>query len=319
MHVKFQIRIPSPCQENWDAMRPEEKGRHCASCQKTVIDFTGMSDREIIGHLARAGQGVCGRMAPDQIDRDMSLLAPPRLNGVRGWPWVFVGVMMAADPSVGRPPLTGDVVVRKVDTILQPPVIVGEPTVKRMGKVAVDVDELRVTKGEVEIGAVRVLDSTNDKSKQLMGTPVCIKSDTLSVIPADLVKPEVGEAVYGIAGGISIGLAVSPVQNLLDTVKHWVEDSLAAMRLLPERGFSVYPNPVRRGAVVSLSWKAERGTYRVGLINISGGLVQEREVVVRAKGQVDLFEVPAGVSSGVYVIWAVGDGGKGMTRELVVQ
>ncbi len=42
------LRIPEPCHEDWQAMLPQEKGRHCLACQKTVTDFTKMSDREII-------------------------------------------------------------------------------------------------------------------------------------------------------------------------------------------------------------------------------------------------------------------------------
>jgi hypothetical protein len=211
-----------------------------------------------------------------------------------------------------RPPLKGEVVAPKGDTVERPFVTMGEPTVKLVGKVAVD--DLPIKKGEI----VRAVDTTGDKREPLMGTPACIKSDTLSMIPEDLVKPKAGEPLYGIAGGISVGVTVSPAQNLLDTVKHWVEDTLAAVRLLPEQGFSVYPNPVRGGSVVSLSWRAEPGTYQVGLFSIAGALIQQREMVVNAKGQVDLFEVPAGLAAGVYVIRAAGSG-KGMTRKLVVQ
>jgi hypothetical protein len=48
MRHKIQISIPEPCQEGWQNMTPVEKGRFCASCQKMVLDFTYLSDNEII-------------------------------------------------------------------------------------------------------------------------------------------------------------------------------------------------------------------------------------------------------------------------------
>jgi len=45
---KPHISIPKPCHENWDAMHPREQGRHCDACDKTVIDFTEKSEKEIV-------------------------------------------------------------------------------------------------------------------------------------------------------------------------------------------------------------------------------------------------------------------------------
>ena len=47
MSKKFQLQIPEPCHESWEKMNPVEQGRFCNSCQKAVIDFTGMSDAQL--------------------------------------------------------------------------------------------------------------------------------------------------------------------------------------------------------------------------------------------------------------------------------
>ncbi len=39
----LKLSIPKPCHEDWAAMTPNEQGRHCAVCAKTVTDFTQMS------------------------------------------------------------------------------------------------------------------------------------------------------------------------------------------------------------------------------------------------------------------------------------
>jgi hypothetical protein len=71
------IRIPQPCSESWAAMTPTATGRHCAACQKTVVDFTLKTDAEILAYLARAaGARTCGRFAAGQLERPLQRAAP---------------------------------------------------------------------------------------------------------------------------------------------------------------------------------------------------------------------------------------------------
>jgi Carboxypeptidase regulatory-like domain len=62
----IQIKIAEPCHENWGAMTPNDKGRFCDSCQKTVVDFTRMSDAAIFRFMENNTSSVCGRMSNDQ-------------------------------------------------------------------------------------------------------------------------------------------------------------------------------------------------------------------------------------------------------------
>lgn len=65
---KLSISIPKPCHENWDAMLPEEKGRFCQSCAKTVIDFTQSSNAEITSYFQNnRGLKTCGRFNKEQL------------------------------------------------------------------------------------------------------------------------------------------------------------------------------------------------------------------------------------------------------------
>ncbi|HEY8898268.1 MAG TPA: hypothetical protein VIM79_25750 [Niastella sp.] len=70
MSKALYIRIPQPCRENWQNMTPKEQGRYCGSCEKIVIDFTRMSDNELLNFFTKAaGQPVCGHFANDQLNR----------------------------------------------------------------------------------------------------------------------------------------------------------------------------------------------------------------------------------------------------------
>ena len=52
-------------------MTPTAGGRHCASCQKTVVDFTQKTDAEIIALLTSAAGRTCGRFGADQLQRPL--------------------------------------------------------------------------------------------------------------------------------------------------------------------------------------------------------------------------------------------------------
>lgn len=65
----LQIHIPTPCHENWDAMTPEAKGRFCGSCAKVVVDFSVMTDNEVLNYLKKNSGSTCGHFTSDQLDR----------------------------------------------------------------------------------------------------------------------------------------------------------------------------------------------------------------------------------------------------------
>ncbi|GAA4051314.1 hypothetical protein GCM10022409_42600 [Hymenobacter glaciei] len=52
--------IPQPCTQPWAAMSPTAAGRFCAACATEVVDFTNLSEAEILAFLARqGGRPVC--------------------------------------------------------------------------------------------------------------------------------------------------------------------------------------------------------------------------------------------------------------------
>ena len=67
MKKQFQLDIPQPCHEDWNKMTPEGKGRHCASCEKIVVDFTTMTQKELIEFFQNPPQKVCGRFQKEQL------------------------------------------------------------------------------------------------------------------------------------------------------------------------------------------------------------------------------------------------------------
>lgn len=70
-----------PCNVGWEQMTPEEKGRHCSLCSKTVMDFTQMDKTEIQAELKnyfQKGESVCGHFAAKDVD-DIAVEVPVQL------------------------------------------------------------------------------------------------------------------------------------------------------------------------------------------------------------------------------------------------
>jgi len=78
MTSRIHISIPKPCHEKWDTMAPDDRGRFCMACQKQVIDFTMVSDREIVATMQQ-DKNLCGRFRNTQLNRE--LVIPKKKKG----------------------------------------------------------------------------------------------------------------------------------------------------------------------------------------------------------------------------------------------
>ena len=63
----IRISIPTPCNQQWSDLNPVSEGGFCASCQKEVIDFSGLSEKEIVSRISATGGKVCGRFREEQL------------------------------------------------------------------------------------------------------------------------------------------------------------------------------------------------------------------------------------------------------------
>jgi TonB-dependent SusC/RagA subfamily outer membrane receptor len=86
---QIQLSIPEPCHQNWDAMTATQQGRFCNACAKQVIDFSTMSDAQVLNYFSGlTNDKVCGRVYPDQLDRTMAMPVPGKKKLFRYWHYV---------------------------------------------------------------------------------------------------------------------------------------------------------------------------------------------------------------------------------------
>ena len=68
MKNKPSYSITKPCSADWGKMKPCASGRHCGSCDKTVIDFTNMTNAQIEDYFFQnRNKNICGRFYKKQL------------------------------------------------------------------------------------------------------------------------------------------------------------------------------------------------------------------------------------------------------------
>lgn len=85
MSASIKLRVAEPCSQDWHKMEPAEQGRFCLSCQKQVVDFTLMSDKEMVDYFSQRAPGICGRFMPDQLERSLALQPKKNISFAYFW------------------------------------------------------------------------------------------------------------------------------------------------------------------------------------------------------------------------------------------
>jgi hypothetical protein len=104
--ITYRISIPEPCNENWDQMTPKKNGRHCSSCNKVVVDFTNMSEKEIVAFLLK-NKSACGRISAKILNKPIAYFKPVKHIKYQ-WPAIaafIVAGMFSVMPSFSQTPI----------------------------------------------------------------------------------------------------------------------------------------------------------------------------------------------------------------------
>ncbi|MGC3947811.1 MAG: carboxypeptidase-like regulatory domain-containing protein [Chryseolinea sp.] len=67
MKNSLHLSIEKPCDENWEEFTPQTNGRFCPTCEKTVIDFSKLSDQAILDFFTNKPARTCGRFRTNQL------------------------------------------------------------------------------------------------------------------------------------------------------------------------------------------------------------------------------------------------------------
>jgi hypothetical protein len=66
----MKLQIPEPCSQKWEQMAfIDDTKRFCSECSKNIVDFSKKSDKEIVQHLLKNPDKICGKLSPHQLNR----------------------------------------------------------------------------------------------------------------------------------------------------------------------------------------------------------------------------------------------------------
>lgn len=355
MPKKLQLSIPTPCHENWEAMTPVEKGKFCGSCQKQVIDFSNMSDRQVVEFFKKPSTGsVCGRFMSDQLERDIEI---PR----KRIPWLkyffqFALPAFLVSLKASAEKMQGTVAIIKLnkDTAKFPPVlrnslpvckepIVGDtiitpvnyPVENIKGEVSIipGYQRKRIIVGKVldETGAplpgvlIRIKEGDKGVSADNYGSFIlnAKKGDILQVTGAGL---ELTEATIVNENNIIV-IAKRLVLGEVNIHKTKVNKILNQIDLIPAslenpevNGFKLFPNPVISGTNLNIEWnQTEEGYYTLQLLNQSGQSVYQKEIWIDTDARLLNIDIPFVPAGSYFISLTSRKSGKRFKEKIILQ
>ncbi len=338
MSASIHLTIPQPCHENWHQMSADEQGRYCNACQKTVIDFTSMSDQEMLNHISKSTTPICGRLGDDQIDKELSLVVKRKFpSWLYTWN-VFLAVSFGAVQSNGQSKYqnidsaskqarltsesfkigkvishTGEdkqaVIWQIVDRSTKYPVAYASVTIKKKHySLAADASgRFMLTRAmvgksaKVEISAIGY--KQLDSNLHFSGTEQIIYMEPM-VTEMKEVLIKVGatrrRTIYG--GAIVMVRKDTILNKLAKECKEWIPF---------KNDIRIYPNPAFKGSMINIKLALKKtGNYALELLTADGMLMHKQHIVMEVKEKMVKLPLPGSFVPGIYWvrISGVGDG-----------
>jgi len=342
MSKKFQLQIPEPCHEDWHKMTPGDKGRFCDSCQKTVHDFTGMSDAQLIAFFKKPSNGsVCGRFYNDQLERDFEI---PR----KRLPWIkyFFQFAIPVFLTSLKTHAQGNLVLKERIT----PTISNDCSKELAGRVGgvvslvdpkkvsgrvIDEQGIGIPYATVIIKGTRngvACDSAGNFYLRIAGkypttslVASCVgyettelfltdrSSQSQSIILNPISRVNSGVVVVGYEtvrkGYVTGAMSVVTISYLEKVKDYFAKDSI-----------KVFPNPVKAGDQIKIEWrKAPTGEYKIDLYNLQGQLIKSSVAKIENEIKSFTFQIPE-ITPGSYLLQMTNKkSGKNHSEKIIIQ
>jgi hypothetical protein len=294
--MAIKLIIPKPCHQNWQSMAPNEHGRHCMACQKTVVDFSMMTDKEILDYISNAHGEICGRIDPHQLNRRLHENGKrKRFSFIYMWNLVIMLFVFA-----GKTKAQGGIKYQKITQVKKTPA--KEKDSEILNGRTIHGQVLDALSGEPIIAATVML-----KGSQI-GTHTDTSGKFSLQVPVWGHETELEISSVGFETATFTGIDsdkdeqvcnLSPNANALDTFKYvlntsvmgglrtisttrrWVKIKREVREWFPavKKDVVIYPNPISAGENIQAALQLqEKGEYQLQLVDAGGRVMWMRNM-----------------------------------------
>ena len=334
MKSNIAIHIPQPCHEDWQQMPPVNNGRFCQSCAKQVVDFSVMTDQQVLNYLSTAAGRVCGRFADDQLQRP---LQPVQQEKKKIWwaaaalPLLMVFGRAAAQKTKAQqetvvviPTPRAAMALGLFSPRITPAPTVGDTVISTGTHISGRV--VTATGQAVPFASIHVanypvsamVDSAGYFTLQLHGKSDSISLEASAIGYADTSVLLANNSTNGIT--IIMKEAVNKLPDVV--VKSYNTECLRGFagglsivrtytfrqrtdtllrKIFKAPAFNIYPNPAQKGQAITIDTK-KQGEYSIQIFDNSGKLLQAREFDAMEGGTLTQVTIPSSAAAGVYFI-----------------
>lgn len=315
----LHLSIPQPCHEDWDKMTPTEKGRHCQSCQKEVVDFSALTDQQILDLFAKNSSGLCGRFQSTQLDRQLFLKPASTTT-----PWAKAGLLAAslllAVPSIGQQ----NVSVKTEQVLKKTPSLTNSSSAQLVTGIVVDEEGDPLVHATVLIkgtstGTITDVDGhfqilVNPVSDTLVFSYVGYSSHEISVNEAgsETLNVEMQQGAF-LEEVIVTEYKINRCRCIVGAIASISTTSKRPKRIpgfsaLPKTEIKVFPNPFVSQVQIELG-NVQEGTYKINIVANTGQVVHQTQLFLSSHQRLEMDLAALNLPAGTY--WLQISDGKG--------
>jgi hypothetical protein len=326
------VRVPEPCHEDWNKMLPDEKGKFCLSCNKSVFNFSNKTDGEIKNILLEhKDQKVCGHFKKSQVDRPLNLTVdinklPANMSMTRFFAIalfiVFGSVLFSCTDKEDK--VVGDLAIEiplSQKENKEEMITMGQAIMPYVAPVAAtDQIAFELTPEEYRdfpvLGGLVAYDyiSEEEIAPENDSTEVCeLMTGEIEAVPDSMENSETLDGLIFIEEVTDPDSTLNKVDSVIGGSRYSTESVINKATQL-----SVYPNPSTGDFTIRYDVN-KRADVKVDILDVKGSIVR---TVVNVNGQYDgKYNIPVNLDdfpSGIYFVNLTNNGEK-FTEKVIIE
>lgn len=304
----LHIHVPKHCEQQWEQMQPSAGGNFCSSCEKTVIDFTGFSDQQLMEYFKDRASGVCGRFNTNQLEQALPI-------PVKKIPWLTYFFRIAIPAMLVSYKAQAQKLIRSnSEQVVLPGKKALESSLRTYitvnGNIIGDADQpvpgasimiAGTSKGVAADSNGRFSISLAETERLLEISSVGYENKLFTVTdinPNIQLTVPLADNVVIASSFVSRTCRITMGGAIASTSIRTIKNDSIANKIITDNPVSVFPNPVKRGGVITVRWKTPFiNKQQLILYNASGSKLMEKTIEAKQSSlqeQVQLNNYAAG-------------------------